>query len=282
MPTPAFGNLRVLCFESRRAAELQALIATFGGRPIAAPALRELPLASNDAALAFAAALERRDYDIVVCLTGAGLRALLEAVAPAYSRQRLAAALASARIAVRGPKPLAVIRELGLAPWATAPEPHTWRELVSAIDARAAEEPIDERRIAVVEYGVSNDELLDALRARGARVTSVSVYRWDLPQDLGPLRAAIQALSLGEVDVVLFTSGVQAAHLFLVAGELGLADLVREGLRRAVVASIGPTTSEELRRHGVPPDLEASRPRSGVLVREAADRAAEIVRHKHG
>jgi uroporphyrinogen-III synthase len=108
----------------------------------------------------------------------------------------------------------------------------------------------------------------------------VSVYRWDLPEDVRPLRDAIQALSMGAVDVVLFTSGVQAAHLFLVATELGLADAVRDELHRAVVASIGPTTSEELRRQGAPPDLEASRPRSGVLVREAAESAREILRRK--
>jgi uroporphyrinogen-III synthase len=40
-----------------------------------------------------------------------------------------------------------------------------------------------------------------------------------------------------------------------------------------VVASIGPTTSDELRRRGVPPDLEASRPKMGVLVTEAAAQA---------
>ena len=282
MPHPGFGSLRVLSFESRRASEFQTLIATFGGRPIAAPALREVPLASNEAALAFAAALERGNYDIVLCLTGAGLRALLDAVAPAYPRERLAAALARVRIAVRGPKPMAVIRELGLSPWVTAPEPHTWRELVSALDAHAAQ-PLQGVRIAVQEYGASNDELLQALRTRGALVTAVPIYRWELPEDIEPLQDAVRALSSDAgVDVVLFTSGVQAAHLFRVAADMRMQDVMRDGLRRAVVGSIGPTTSEELRRHGVPPDLEASRPRSGMLVREVAGAAQAILHHKRG
>jgi uroporphyrinogen-III synthase len=66
MTTPSFAGLRVLCFESRRAAEVETLIRTFGGQPIAAPALREVRLESNHAACEFAAALVRGDYDLVV------------------------------------------------------------------------------------------------------------------------------------------------------------------------------------------------------------------------
>jgi uroporphyrinogen-III synthase len=55
---------------------------------------------------------------------------------------------------------------------------------------------------------------------------------------------------------------------------------VRTGLRKAVVASIGPTTTEELRQQGMAPDLETSRPKMGFLVREAAERAAELLKTK--
>ena len=56
-------------------------------------------------------------------------------------------------------------------------------------------------------------------------------------------------------------------------------DLLR-GLRRTVIASIGPTTSEEIARHGLRADLEASHPKMGVLVREAAERAGDLMRTK--
>jgi uroporphyrinogen-III synthase len=51
-------------------------------------------------------------------------------------------------------------------------------------------------------------------------------------------------------------------------------------LERSVVASIGPTTSEELGRRGLRADLEPSHPKMGILVREAAERAAAILRSK--
>ena len=59
-----------------------------------------------------------------------------------------------------------------------------------------------------------------------------------------------------------------------------MADAMLGGLRQMVVASIGPTTSEELRQHGLAIDLEPSRPKMGFLVREAAEQAAELLAAK--
>ena len=61
---------------------------------------------------------------------------------------------------------------------------------------------------------------------------------------------------------------------------MGIRDAVRRGLAKCVVASIGPTTSEEMREQGIAPDLEPSHPKMGFLVREAAERAREILRAK--
>ena len=280
MAPPSFGGLRVLALESRRATEIGALITTFGGEPRVAPSLREVPLETNTEALEFASALMRDEFDIVVFLTGVGARALMNVVAAACPREAFAAALARTRVAARGPKPAAVLRELQVPVWVAAPEPNTWRELVAAIDARAAERPLAGARVAVQEYGVSNRELLDALRARGAQVTPVPVYQWTLPEDLQPLHDAVTAVTRGEVDVVILTSGVQLAHLFQVADRMGLDRNLLQGLRRTVIASIGPTTSEEIARRGLSADLEASHPKMGVLVREAAERSGDLIQVK--
>lgn len=268
MTTPSFRGARVLSFESRRATEVATLITTFGGRPMIAPALREVPIEANADAVEFAQALVRGEFDVVVFLTGVGVRALISAVEPVCSRPELAAALARTKVVARGPKPLAVLRELQVPVWVAAPEPNTWRELMTALDAKADEFTVAGARIAVQEYGVSNPELLAALRARGADVTQVPVYQWALPEDLTPLENAVTALCDNAVEVVLVTSSVQIVHLWEVAGARH--HEVQQGLARAFVASIGPTTSEELRRRGLTPQLEASHPKMGILVREAA------------
>jgi len=278
-----FDGLRVLALESRRAIELAKLIATYGGEPVVAPAMREVPLESNKEALAFAAALFAGEFDVVIFLTGVGARALLGVVETAYKREEYIAALQRVKVVARGPKPVAVLRELGVVPAITVPEPNTWRELLLALDeAAASREELRLRgtRVAVQEYGVSNPELLSGLRERGASVTRVPVYQWALPDDCAPLQAAVKSLVEGEIDVVLFTTSVQLAHLFQIAAEMKLEEPMRLGLCRTIVASIGPTTSEELQRRGVRADLEPSHPKMGFLVKEAAEQCAELLRRK--
>lgn len=279
---PNFDGLRVLSLESRRATELASLITTYGGKPLVAPALREVPLESNTEALDFAAALVRDEFDITIFLTGVGTRSLVSAVERQCPLEVFAAALARTRVVARGPKPLAALRELHVPVWAAAPEPNTWREVLAVIDDKLDRQSLTGLRIAVQEYGISNAALLEALRARGAQVTRVPVYRWALPENLAPLKDAVAAVADGQVDIVLFTTGVQIVHLWQIAEQMQREGDLRRGLGRAVIASIGPTTSEELHRHGLRADLEPSHPKIGVLVRETAERAADLLRAKRG
>jgi uroporphyrinogen-III synthase len=278
MPTPNFNGLTVLSLESRRSREMAALVTTYGGRPIVAPSMREVPLDSNPDALIFADALLRDYFDIVILLTGVGTRALLEVVQRKHPRDAFVAALARTKVVARGPKPLAVLREWQVPVWVAAPEPNTWREILAAIDATG--HPLHGLRVAIQEYGMSNPDLVRGLESRGAAVTRVPVYRWALPEDVGPLRAAVTALAGGTIDVARFTTATQVVHLFQIATEMHQADAVRDALRRGVVASIGPTTSEELREHALTIDLEASHPKMGFLVREAAERSEALLRTK--
>jgi uroporphyrinogen-III synthase len=278
-----FAGLRVLALESRRAAELSKLIATFGGMPVVAPAMREVPLESNKEALAFAAGLFAGEFDMVIFLTGVGARALLAVVETTHKRDDYVMALRRLKVVARGPKPVAALREIGVTPAVAVPEPNTWRELLHALDEAAnsmAGIRLRGARVAVQEYGVSNSELLDGLTERGAHLTRVPVYRWALPENLVPLRAAVRALAEGAIDVVLFTTSVQATHLFQVAAEMNLEQAMRSGLNRAIVSSVGPTTSEELSRRGIKPDLEPSHPKMGFLVKETAERAPDLLLKK--
>jgi len=278
-----FAGLRVLAFESRRASELAKLISTYGGQPILASAMREVPLDSNSEALEFAARLLAGDFDMVIFLTGVGCREVLRVVETKYPREDYISALRHVRIVPRGPKPVAVLRELGVTPALTVPEPNTWRELLQTLDAAANKSPefrLRGVRIALQEYGVPNSELIVALAERGATITRVPIYRWALPEDLAPLQFAIYELAAGTIDAVLFTTGIQVAHLFQVASEMKLEESVQQGLGHAIVSSIGPTTTEELQNHGISPDLEPSHPKMGFLVKETAERAAEVVRTK--
>jgi uroporphyrinogen-III synthase len=281
MVSPSFDGLRVLILESRRSRELGLIVSAYGGQPVVAPSMREVPLESNAEAIAFADDLIAGEFDVVILLTGVGTRALLDVVQRTHgSRKKFIEALIETIVVVRGPKPLAVMRELQVPVAVVAPEPNTWRELLAALDEKKSELSLDGLTVAVQEYGASNPDLLAGLEARGARVTRVPVYQWALPEDLAPLQHAVRAVAAGDLDVVLFTTGTQMVHLMKVAETLQLQDAVRSGLQRMVVCSIGPTTSEELRRQSIDVDLEASHPKMGFLAREAAEQAGALLRRK--
>ncbi len=261
----SFAGLRVLSLESRRAAEMAELIRKQGGDPVIAPSMREVPL-EESGILDFARRLFAGGFDMMVLLTGVGTRQLNRAIAGRFSDGAFAGALGRLTIAARGPKPVAALRELGLTPAVVAPEPNTWRELLAALHGRP------ERRIAVQEYGRSNPELIEALRARGAEVTPVRVYRYGLPEDSAPLRRAVRLLAEGQIAVALFSSAMQIENLALVAKQEGIEAEALDALRKCRVMSIGPTTTEALEEFGVTPELEPSHPKMGFLVREAAER----------
>ena len=281
-PSASFAGRRVLSLETRRAPELTLLVMNYGGRPVVAPALREVALESNAAALAFSDALIRQRFDVVVLMTGVGTRLLVKIVEPVHGRDAFLRALASTRIVARGQKPVAALRELGLTAWATVPRPNTWREVLTTLDAHSTAVPLPGLRVAVQAYGAPNPDLTLGIEARGALVTDVPVYQWTLPEDVAPLRAAVRAIVDAAIDVVLLTAPVQLVHLLAVAADMELDAIVRRSLAQMVIASIGPMTSEEIVRQGLPVDLESSNAKMGVLVKEAAEQCAGLLHAKRG
>jgi uroporphyrinogen decarboxylase len=274
---PTFAGLAVAALESRNAAEMGRLIEKFGGKPFVSPSMREVPIEQNREAIEFAQRLVTGGIDVMIFLTGVGFRHLLAAVERHIERQRYLNALADITTVCRGPKPVTAMAEVGLKPTHRVPEPNTWRELLATIDAGI---PIANQVVGLQEYGITNRSLIAGLEARGAKVVNVRVYQWELPLDTGPLEANLRALAAGERDVLLVTSAHQVANLLRMAQQLGLEQALRDALRGTVVASIGPTTSEMLRDHELPVDVEPEHPKMGPLIAAAAAQAGEILARK--
>lgn len=268
-----FAGLRVLSLESRRAPEIVKLIANCGGQPMVVSSVREILLESNREGLEFARQLAEGRLDMVIFMTGVGVRLLLRVVDTAYPREEFVASLSRVAVVARGPKPVAVLREINVPIRAIVPEPNTWRDLLAVLDTQQETLPLHGQRVALQEYGVLNPELTAGLEQRGAEVMSVPVYEWALPEDTRPLQEAVSTVVRGEIDVFLVTASVQVRHLFEVAEGMGLREKLGAPLARAFIASIGPLTSEELQRQGIPADMEPSHPKMGFLVKEAAEKA---------
>lgn len=280
MPAAGFAGCEVVAFENRRGAEMAGLITRFGGRPRVAPAMREARLEENSAAFGFGELLLAGRIDLVILLTGVGAQGLLEVLRARYSHQQLLDALAAVPIVVRGPKPLKVVNGWGLVPAVVTPEPNTWRQMMTALGNSPPGANLRGKTVAVQEYGVAPEPLIKALESAGAQVVRVPVYRWALPDDLEPLRAAMASILAGEGRIILFTNRAQVDHLMRIVAESGRMEAFRTALSAAVIASIGPSCTEELLRHGIRPDIQPEPARMGALVYEAAQQAATLLEAK--
>jgi uroporphyrinogen-III synthase len=279
MTAANFEGIRVLSLESRRAVETAKLIRTYGGEPLTAPAMREIPLSSDGPILQFAEALIAGAFDLVIFTTGVGVHTLIKTVSEHMDCEQFLTALRGVKIAARGPKSSTALREFGIPIAVVAPEPFTWRALVKAIEQKFGT-ALNGMNIAVQEYGTSNPELLTVLAEKSVSITRLLVYQWALPEDMQPLREAVIALAHGHVDVVLFMNAGQVAHLFLMAERMGYTDALYEGFRSTVIGSIGPSTTEGLSMSRLAPDFEPSQSKMGFLVKEIAENAKKLLEQK--
>ncbi|HUP04100.1 MAG TPA: uroporphyrinogen-III synthase [Bryobacteraceae bacterium] len=272
-----FGGLRVLSLESRRAELMEQLIRRHGGRPFVAPSVKEIPFEQHDEVHRWAERLFAGGFDLMVLMTGAGLSFLKDILAEKYPPEAFAQALRRVTLISRGPKPVAVLQEMGVTARVVVPEPNTWREIVAIVAARP------ERRIAVQEYGRANPHLYAALKALGAEVSGVAIYRWALPDDPGPLREAVRRIAARDCDVVLFTTSIQLAHLMETAEEMGCAGEVRRALMEDLaIGSVGAVMDATLADNGFTPDIAPPHPKMAALVRAAAEASATVVARKRG
>lgn len=271
------SGLRVAIFESRFADEFANLVRKQGAEPLVGPTMVEAPLALGPELRAFAEALRRGEVDVLLVLTGVGNRKLVQLLEPIMPKPELRTLLEPTFIGARGPKSVQALRELGLKPSVVAPEPHTWETLLQAVEGAL---PLAQKRVALQQYGVPHERLTRALEQRGAQVMQVPVYRWQLPEDTGPLARVIDAICAGEADVILFTSGPQAGVLLEVARTRGREPELRAALARIAIGSVGPSCTEALRNLELEPDFEPAHGKMGHLVLEGARRVGDVLARK--
>ncbi len=268
------GGQTVAFLEARRASELASLITRHHGHPLAAPCLQEVHQPDAPELQAALDALLAPDTQLSLFLTGVGATTIFDAAELHGRLDALRAALDRQRVGVRGPKPAAALRRLGVRFDITAPPPHTTRELIAAL----ADEPLAGQTVAVQLYGGPgfSSELRSALEARGARVIELRPYVWGRPTDDAPLRTLLDALDAGHVDALLVTSAVQVDHLFAYAAEQNRADQLRAELDQIVVGAQGPIAAAALERVGVQHPIQPAHGHMGALVQATAQALAPV------
>ncbi|OBI73072.1 uroporphyrinogen-III synthase [Mycobacterium sp. E740] len=264
-------GFRVAVTSARRADELSALLRRRGASVTSAPAIQMVPLPDDEVLRAHTEALIDVPPDIVIATTGIGFRGWIAAADGWGLAGDLIAALGKARVVSRGPKATGALRAAGL-PEEWSPDSESSRELVHYL----VEGGIAGRRIAVQLHGATDEwdpfpEFLDELRAAGADVVPISVYRWlPAPRD-GDFDQLVAGIADEKFDAVSFTSAPAVASVLLRAREMELESRVLAAFRRDVHAMcVGPVTARPLARLGVPASAP-ERMRLGALARHITD-----------
>jgi uroporphyrinogen-III synthase len=262
-PATGLAGRTVAILEARRSAELAKLFEQRGASVYVAPAMREETLDVGDALRGFIDGVCDGAFDLLLCLTGVGVRGLFAAAEQLGRKDELQAALSRLPLCCRGPKPVAALRSFGLAPSYTTPSPYTTQQVLEI--ARGLE--LGGKRLGVVRHGGPSPELIAGLQALGADVREVQVYQWALPADVHPIQGLIERLEAGAIDAVAFTSASQVQNLFVIAEQAGQEERLRGLLCgvRALVA-VGPVCAAELRAHGLRVDVEPAEPKMGPMV----------------
>ncbi|MBI3989632.1 MAG: uroporphyrinogen-III synthase [candidate division NC10 bacterium] len=253
---------RIGILEARKAKELATLVEKLGGRPFVAPALRETPVHDKEQVFQFVEEVLAGNVDWMIFLTGVGARALIEIADGLGLKEDFLKALNRIPVVARGPKPIAILKHVGVT-IRVVPEEPTTEGLLKALERW----DLAGKVVGVQLYGEPNPVLVDGLKQMGARVLEVQPYRWELPLEQGPVVDLIKAILAGEIDVLLVTSSPQVKHLFLVADQHRLAEPLLDALkRRVLVAAVGPVSGRTLEEFGVKVHVMTERTTMGALV----------------
>lgn len=259
----------------RRAEEQIVLLEHLGARVIACPMVHTTPLADVGPLKQATSVLIEDHCDVLIATTGIGMRGWLSAARAWGLDGELTDALERTRIAVRGPKAGATLREVPLPVWFEEASERL-DLLVDKVIAASA----PGAHVALQLYGEPADDVVEKLRRNGLRVTEVPVYQWTLPTDAPAAERLVHMVAESALDAITFTSGPSVENFHAIADRLGVVPEVVAAMNSDVVAiCVGPTTGGVLRSFGVIKARFPETGRLGLMVRELS--LAMESRHLH-
>jgi uroporphyrinogen-III synthase len=264
LDVPALAGFTVGVTAARRADELTALLERRGATVLQGPAIRIVPSADDTQLQEATQSLLSGPVDYVVVTTAIGFRGWIEAAEGWGLGTSLLAALGRSAVFARGPKAKGAVRAAGLVEsWSPSSESN------SEVLAHLLSSDVDGRRVAVQLHGEPLPSFVSALRAAGASVVEIPVYRWTDPLDLAPLERLLEAVMGGGVDALTFTSAPAAVNFLATASRLGRHAELVSVMRELVVVCVGGITASPLVEAGISV-VQPERARIGALARTVA------------
>lgn len=266
MAQPLEG-VTVAILEHRFTKEFATLFERYGAKVDACPLLEERPVENRGELQEFVRHLVSGRFDAMIFLTGVGAKFLISEAESLGIKDDFLSALGKLMIVVRGPKPVAALRQFGIRV-DVVPDNPTTEGVIEALRTR----DMQGLQVGVQLYGTPNPQLVAALEAKGAKVNPVQVYGYGAASDSSAVGALIGRILNRQVQAIAFTTASQVRMLFDFAAKLGAAEKLEETLKNSVViASIGEVTSRALGERGLSAKILPKQSKMGSLVQAVAE-----------
>jgi len=253
----------------RRSRDLIEALERRGAEVLHAPALKIAPVQEDTALIEDTRAIIEARPDICIATTAYGMRRWCEAADSFGIGEQLLEVLSATRMFVRGPKARGAVRAAGLADVGISSD-----ETTATLVDMLLHEGVRGKTVAVQLHGYTDVRQLERLRMSGAKVLTVTPYRWVKPDGSDKLPRLIDAACGGKLDVLTFTSAPAVDALWSTAHEMGMYQQLIEALKTHVtVAAVGPVTAQPLVDAGLSP-LIPDRYRMGALIRLVTEHLA--------
>jgi uroporphyrinogen-III synthase len=248
----------------RRAAEQTELLQRRGADVVLAPLVASAPVPDAEIRSATEALLAE-PVDVFVATTGVGLRTWVAMSWTWDLGERLLRLLRTTEVCARGPNAVGAL--------AGEDVPVRWRassESMAEVRDHLLERGVAGRRIGVQLHGGDLLWFVDALRAAGADVVPVPVYRVQAGDDAKAAERLVQAASRGELDAVTCTSTAAVAAIAAIDGLV--ADLERHHVS---IGCVGPVIGGAAEAAGLTDVVMAAPHRLGSMVRRLGEHLAD-------
>jgi uroporphyrinogen-III synthase len=254
-------NITVAITEHRFTNEFAALFERLGASVYACPVLEEKPVENRHELQVFVRSVCAGELDMMIFLTGVGARFLIGEAESIGLKDEFLGALGKLTVVVRGPKPVAALRQFGVR-IDVIPQTPTTDGVIDSLRGK----DLNGRRIGVQLYGKPNPELVTALESRGAIVTPVHIYDYGAVADASSVKTLVTKILNGEIQVIAFTSAPQVGMLFDLASQLGISDSLDRALKgNVVIASIGEVTNRALSAKGLEAKVVPQQSKMGAM-----------------
>ena len=233
---PLFGKRVLMTRAKEQAAELAGLLAAYGAEPVEAPTIRIVPPADWAPVDRAIGAIGTYDWVIFTSMNGVA-RFMTRLCASGLD----ARCLAGRRLCCIGPRTAQELEKFGVKA-DVIPADYQAEGILVTLGGQ----DLKKARVLIPRAEVARELLPDELRACGAHVDVVPVYRTLIPS--GDSEGWHRQLADRQIHVVTFTSSSTVRNFVEM---LGGVDVVKVLLKSVVIACIGPITAKTVEEYGL-------------------------------